>query len=131
MKEHIINLKVISKLKPHMRLDTSTTYFKVYSSEAWFGEWAIRWWSAHNRKKDIACVTQLYEECLKYIESNAKEEKSYEQVIKQVKLALKNSLDGLENLKVTYEDDLTCVSSLEYIIECVNTNIPGHQRTHD
>ena len=35
--------------------------------------------------------------------------------------AMKSSIPGLENLKVTYEEDLTIVSNLEYIIESIKT----------
>lgn len=113
IKNKIINMKVISKLQPDVKLDTGTTLFKIYEASGYIPIWFTRWWAVHNRKTDIARVILLYEEVLKILEENAVDEPTKT----QLKSTLKDSITGLNNLKSTYQEDATCVSSIEYIIE--------------
>ena len=114
IKNTIINFKIISKLQPHMRLDTSSTLYKIYGGNGGIiPVWAVRWWSGYNRKQDISRLSTLYEKAIDFIKSNKE--------IIQMKESMKSSIPGLENLKVTYEEDLTIVSNLEYIIESIKT----------
>lgn len=115
-------MKVISKLQPHVRLDTSSSLFKIYQPTAYMPVWIQRWWAVHNRKTDIARVSLLYDSVLKLADRGV-EEDTKNTLIK----ALRESITGLNNLKTTYEDDITCVSSLEYIIERIGPYITGEQ----
>ena len=114
LKNKIINMKVIGKLQPHVRLDTSSALFKIYQPSAYMPVWIQRWWAVHNRKTDIARVSQLYEQVLKIAEHGVEEDTKI-----QLKNALKESIGGLNNLKTTYEDDITCSASIEYIIDSI------------
>ena len=118
IKFKIINMKVISKLQPHVRLDTSGMLFKIYTPSAYMPVWIQRWWAVHNRKTDIARVTLLYEEVFKIAEGGVEEDEK-----RQLMAALKESIKGLNNLKTTYEDDITCGASIEYIIERIRPYI--------
>lgn len=117
-KNKIINMKVISKLQPHVRLDTSAKLFKVYQPMYAVPSWVQRWWANHNRTQDIARITILYADAVKLLSALEEQDKK-EQLIK----ALTDSIPGLNNLKTTYEEDITCVSSVEYIIEQINLTI--------
>ena len=114
LKCKIINMKVISKLQPHVRLDTSCKLFKIYQPGAYMPVWIQRWWAVHNRKGDIARVSQLYEQVVKVADEGVDEDTKL-----QLKKALRDSVAGLNNLKITYEDDITCSASIEYIIESI------------
>jgi hypothetical protein len=113
LKNIIINLKIISKLQPHVRLDTSGILFKIYNSTGYLPVWAVRWWAVHNRKQDLSRVALLFEETFTYITDGGKDP--------QIMTALKDSIVGLKNLKTTYEEDITSVSSIEYIIDKLGT----------
>ena len=95
IKNKIINMKVISKLQPDVKLDTGTTLFKIYEASGYIPIWFTRWWAVHNRKTDIARVILLYEEVLKILEENAVDEPTKT----QLKSTLKDSITGLNNLK--------------------------------
>jgi hypothetical protein len=118
IKTKIINMKVISKLQPHVRLDTSQVLFKIYQPSAYMPVWVQRWWAVHNRKTDIARVTLLYEQVLLIAESGVEDDDKA-----QLRKALKESITGLNNLKITYEEDITCASSIEYIVERISPYI--------
>jgi hypothetical protein len=120
IKNTIINLKIISKLQPHMRLDTSSTLYRIYDARGIIPIWAIRWWAGYNRKQDISRLSTLYEKAIEIARTNNQ--------LVQLSDAVKNSISGLENLKVTYEDDLTIVSNLEYIVELIKSNDSGQKK---
>lgn len=111
IKNKIINMKVISKLQPHVRLDTSGSLFKIYQPGPYQPIWFTRWYSQHNRTQDITRVTLLYQEVLEILKDTENKE--------QIKKSLKDSIAGLNNLKTTYEEDITCTASIEYIIELI------------
>ena len=122
LKSKVINMKVISKLQPHVRLDTSAKLFKIYVPTAYMPVWIQRWWAVHNRKTDIARVTLLYEEVFKLAEKGVEDD---DKVL--LMTALKESINGLNNLKTTYEEDITCAASIEYIIERIGPYITEEQ----
>lgn len=116
LKNKIINMKVISKLQPHVRLDTSGTLFKIYQPQPYVPVWFSRWYSRHNRAQDIARVTNLYQDVIDCKDDSNKA---------QIEKCLQESIAGLTNLKTTYEEDITCSSAIEYIIEFINASIDG------
>ena len=122
LKSKVINMKVISTLPPHVRLDTSAKLFKIYVPTAYMPVWIQRWWAVHNRKTDIARVTLLYEEVFKLAEKGVEDD---DKVL--LMTALKESINGLNNLKTTYEEDITCAASIEYIIERIGPYITEEQ----
>lgn len=119
VKHKIINMKVIGKLQPDVKLDTSSTLFKIYEAPHFLPIWFSRWWAVHNRKTDLMRITLLYEEVLKILDDNDLEPNTKIQLV----TTLKESITGLQNLKSTYQEDATCVSSIEYIIELINGKI--------
>jgi len=80
--------------------------------------WVQRWWAVHNRKTDISRVTLLYEEVFKMAEKGVEDD---DKIL--LMTALKDSINGLNNLKTTYEEDITCAASIEYIIERISPYI--------
>ena len=116
LKNKIINMKVISKLQPHVRWDTSGTLFKIYQPMPYQPIWFSRWWAQHNRNQDISRVTLLYQDVLKALGEGSENKE-------QIKKTLKESINGLNNLKTTYEEDITCSASIEYIIELISPHI--------
>ena len=119
VKHKIINMKVIGKLQPDVKLDTSSTLFKIYEPPAFVPIWFSRWWAVHNRKTDIMRISLLYEEVLKLLDDKNLDEQTKTQLIS----TLRDSITGLRNLKSTYQEDATCVSSIEYVIERISVRI--------
>jgi hypothetical protein len=69
-----------------------------------------RWLASHNRKQDLARVTLLFDEVIDFIEKKGSKNEL-------ILAALGDSIVGLKNLKTTYEEDITSVSAIEYIME--------------
>lgn len=111
----LINLKVLSKLQCHARLDTTETLFRIHTPASWVPSWVKRWYAAQNRVTDISRIRNMYMKALELAEDN-----------ERVREYLKASLDGLINLKTTYENDVTTVALIDVIVDNVNVVIRQH-----
>lgn len=103
---NIVNLKIISKLRPNTRLDTRHELFSIYTPYI-IPTWFTRWWYGNSRSCDITRITVLYDDIMK---SDCTESICH---------SLKESLHGLNQLKMTYSDDPTTVARIEYLVERV------------
>lgn len=106
----LINLRVLSKLQCHARLDTTETLFRIHTPAAWVPAWWKRWYAAQNRSTDISRIRNMYTKALEVAEQNDR-----------VREYLRASLGGLVNLKTTYENDVTAVALIDVVVDNVNS----------
>lgn len=118
----LINLKVLSKLQPHQRLDTSGSLYHISSPAQAFWISLTRWWSGARRSIDIARIQTLYESAMGELEASG------EHAV--LRAAMADSLTGLEHLKTTYDGDVTAVANIEYIIDVVAATLRQHRALH-
>lgn len=111
----LINLKVLSKLRPHQRIDTTGALFRICSPAQSFWISIQRWWTGSRRSVDIARIQTLYEKAI--TEVTQTDDPSV------VLAAMKDSLTGLDHFKTTYEGDSTSVANIEYIIDVVSATL--------
>ena len=111
----LINLKVLSKLRPHQRIDTTASLFSICSPTQSIWLSITRWWSGARRTVDIARIQTLYEKAI--TEVTQTDDSSV------ILNAMKDSLVGLEHFKTTYEGDSTSVANIEYIIDVVSATL--------
>jgi len=107
----LINLKVLSKLRPHQRIDTTASLFRICSPTQSLWLSFTRWWTGSRRSVDIARIQTLYEKAI--TEVTQTDDASV------ILNAMRDSLVGLEHFKTTYEGDSTSVANIEYIIDVV------------
>jgi hypothetical protein len=111
--EIILNLKIISKLRAHDRLDTSQTVFRIHSSTYFIPLWVVRWWTRGSREHDIARLESLYKNAADNINDEDLEDSKRAQIL----TALEYSKEGLHNICTTYEADATIQARIEVIID--------------
>lgn len=111
----LINLKVLSKLQPHQRIDTTGSLFRILSPTQSFWISFKRWWTGSQRSVDIARVQTLYEKAMSEVVQS--DDTSV------ILNAMRDSLVGLEHFKTTYEGDQTAVANIEYIIDVVSATL--------
>ena len=111
----LINLKVLSKLRPHQRIDTTASLFSICSPTQSIWLSITRWWNGARRTVDIARIQTLYEKAITEITQTDD--------ATVILNAMKDSLVGLEHFKTTYEGDSTSVANIEYIIDVVSATL--------
>jgi len=111
----LINLKVLSKLRPHQRIDTTAALFRICSPTQSLWLSITRWWTGSRRSVDIARIQTLYEKAITEVAQT--DDTSV------ILNAMRDSLIGLEHFKTTYEGDSTSVANIEYIIDVVSATL--------
>lgn len=121
LEDIFVNLRLISKIEignklihddKHVNIDTS--YFQSIS----------RWYSGMNRKSNLEFINIVLNTAFKYND----EEKS-PQVKFRLTSDLKNAIQGLTNLKLTYSYDKLIQSEIDVIIENIRLKIDSNSNT--
>jgi len=112
----LVNLKVISKLEPSVKLETDGVLFTQVEWSL-FPESVRRWWTGQSRQNTINKIKQTYKNSFALINGDDNTTKS------RVLEAMAESLTGLKNLKQTYAGDNTITSQIDVMIEDINSKI--------
>ena len=107
-----LNLKIIGKLKPHVRLNTSESVFRIYNSSYFIPIWIVRWFTSGNREHDVARIESVYKEAGEFVHNEENDEGERSQIL----TAMEQSIVGLHNIGTTYDSDVTIQSRIEVII---------------
>lgn len=121
--EILLNLKIISKLRAHDRLDTSQSVFRIHGSYYFIPLWAVRWWTRGSREHDVARLESLYKAAIEYVNADDADEARRTQVL----TAMEHSTAGLRNICTTYDNDATIQSRIEVIIDSADQLIASWQ----
>lgn len=107
----LINLRVISQIQPYQKINAKSEFLLIEYYN-WFASFA-RWVRTDDRQTCLKRLNEIITES-KQILNDKDIKKEYE---KRIKISLRNCIKGLENLKKTYEDDITTISYIELLIE--------------
>lgn len=120
----LVNLKVISKLQPCVKLETDGILFQQVEWSI-FPEWTRRWWYGQSRQTTISKIKQLYKSAFSIAKTDDKI------AVQRVMEAMCESLAGLVHLKETYAGDNTLISQLDVVIEDITEmmkNMKGYKK---
>jgi len=120
----LVNLKVISKLQPCVKLETDGILFQQVEWSI-FPEWTRRWWYGQSRQTTISKIKQLYKSAFSIAKTDDKI------AVQRVVEAMYESLPGLEHLKETYSGDNTLISQIDVVIEDITEmmkNMKGYKK---
>ena len=109
----LINLRVLSSLESHSRLDTTETLFKIHQAATWIPVWMKRWWASQNRQTDISRIQSLYQRAISFVKETEGAKSS------RMSVYVNDSKNGLQNLKTTYTNDKTMVALIDVILDSV------------
>ena len=109
----LINLRVLQSLQCHNRLDTTETLFKIHTPLQWIPTWLKRWWASQTRTTDISRIQTLYQNAARHLDDGHPDSVRLREYIK-------DSRQGLENLRTTYAQDSTSAAKLDVILDSVS-----------
>lgn len=129
-----INLKIISNIKEYDKLITSDDK-QIEIDNASYLQFMRRWWNGRNRNSTLNYLKDfVYRDAFKVIDNTLQNElrekqdvnyfhESNHNILQKFLLELKNSIKGLQNLKITYNNDVSFKSQLDVIIEEIEFRI--------
>tara|TARA_Y100000389_G_C17466022_1_gene525615 strand:+ start:2847 stop:3311 length:465 start_codon:yes stop_codon:yes gene_type:complete len=129
---NILNLKIISSLNKDDKLTISDNEISIENND--FSQAIRRWWNSQNRSQSldqIECVINeafsitdtIFEEESKNFEVKEENESFKEEnssVLQRYLIELKGVHRGLDNLKLTYNEDVTIISRINILQERIN-----------
>ena len=120
----LLNLKIISKLEENDKLITCKDILKIDKPVLFQG--VKRWYSKEGRDSTMEKLNEIYNESFKITDNILADEKndqkedsnlkdSNSQIFQKFIVEFTNSLNGIDNLKKTYKDDVPMKSQLDMI----------------
>lgn len=122
----LTELNFISEIKPTDKLCHNGSNINIDKS---YFPFISRWWNNYNRTETIDLLENIYNRTfilLDILISNQKQEIHYIQKYRNIDLLqelikhLDNSIDGLNSLKTTYNDDKHIISRIDTLIKKIN-----------
>jgi len=110
-----INLKILSKLPDQSKLNTSNDLFYIEKSTFYNPISLWRWLRGDSRYMTIKKIDQVIEKASLLLSKT-----------KNMNLLthLKNSRQGLDNIKKTYSDDITIIAAIDRLLDKINLLLP-------
>tara|TARA_B100000963_G_C22527370_1_gene625975 strand:+ start:689 stop:1138 length:450 start_codon:yes stop_codon:yes gene_type:complete len=120
----LLNLKIISKLEENDKLITNQDILKIDKPVIFQG--IKRWYSKEGRDTTMEKLNQIFNESFKITDELLLNEKSQQnidnnlsdsnsQIFQKFIVEFTNSINGIDNLKKTYKDDVPMKSQLDMI----------------
>lgn len=107
-----INLKILSKLPPHVKLNTQHELFYIEYNSLFSFTSIKRMIRGDNRSIAIKRLDKLVKDSIEALTSDS-----------TIKTHLEGAIYGLENLKKTYSNDITTIASIDRIIDKIKANL--------
>jgi hypothetical protein len=143
----LTNLKILSNIKTNDKLSKDDNNILIIDAP-YYGQGAVRWWYSDSRDETIKHLENIITNTFKLIDNVYSSEvtnvtgndiennyyykhtlpKNYfksenSQQLQTFSIELKNSIKGLENLKLTYKNDISVCSKIDVLIEKINIRI--------
>ena len=129
---NILNLKIISKIEENDKLITTNDLLKIDRPTLFQG--VHRWIGNEGRQNTIERLNEIYDTGFKITDELLSKEKSVpenqnelgdtnSQIFQKYIVEFTNSLNGIDNLRKTYKNDVLILSQLEMISNKVNTRL--------
>lgn len=118
--EILINLNINQKLYINYLDNNNKLNFEILFDESYFPQLS-RWYYSQNRNITINTIEKLINLTIEQL--NTYKEMSNEELVKNYKNLLNKSINGLNNLKITYETDEESILKLNNIIIFITENL--------
>jgi hypothetical protein len=129
-----INLKIISNIKEYDKLITNENK-QIDIDTSSYLQFMRRWWNGRNRSNTLTYLKDyVYKDAFIIIDTTLQNEmknkynnnffeQSNHNILQKFLVEFKNSIRGLQNLKITYNNDVSFRSQLDVIIEEIEFRI--------
>lgn len=114
----LLNLKMLSQIKANDKLFTDDGQIKIDTPTIMQG--ITRWMNDYSRTKTMDDLDHLINKTLEYVNENIKKVERTEEDnrnCQKILVEVSKSLTGIQNLKITYNDDTFIQSRLDVINE--------------
>jgi hypothetical protein len=110
-------LKVISKIESGHKILVEDSQIHIMECDKSSLDRFRKWWLGETRQTTMSKLRGLYLEVHDIIQELGNSIELNQNVLERLRNEITNSLRGLQNLMITYQNDRTIVSQLETLVE--------------
>lgn len=126
----ILNMRIISEIKENEKLVANSECLEI---DTRYIQSIQRWWYADGRQNALIKISNIVNKLFEFIDetygknneinndNNFEEDKTH--LFQRIHIILLNSIKGLENLKITYKNDIKTITKIDLIIEKINIKV--------
>jgi len=122
--EVMINLKIVSKLRPGDKLSIQGNYFNIQTSvvyriwsQFWMNPFHTHRHSITNRHSTLHFLNDIYTTVFHHMDQLHHEKQSVPPTLHRLMHEMVKSSEGLNNLKASYHGDIATQARIDYILD--------------
>jgi len=129
----LLDLKIISQIKENDKLVTSKELLEIDNS---YFQSIKRYWNNDNRISSIEYIKNTVNRTLEFTDTTLNDThtenknifiENNSHILQRILVEMTNAIKGLDNLKLTYNTDITVISAIDIYKEKLNMRIEGIQ----
>ena len=129
----LLDLKIISQIKENDKLVTSKELLEIDNS---YFQSIKRYWNNDNRISSIEYIKNTVNRTLEFTDTTLNDThtenknifiENNSHILQRILVEMTNAIKGLDNLKLTYNTDITVISAIDNYKEKLNMRIEGIQ----
>jgi len=126
----ILNMRIISEIKENDKLVANSNCLEI---DTRYIQSIQRWWYEDGRQTALIKITNIVQDLFNFIDKTygknekmkncEKFEEDKTHLFQRIHRILSNSIKGLENLKITYRNDIKTITKIDLIMEKINIKL--------
>lgn len=119
----LTSLKILGRLRQHERVSTTGDIVRIDGQQGMV-QAIRRWWNGENREKNLETIGRIVDSAFAQLEMiHAQNTESNKVFALRLRTELRSTMQGLENLQSTYEDDSVSHARIEVLVDRIRTRL--------
>ena len=119
----LTSLKILGRLRQHERVSTTGDIVRIDGQQGMV-QAIRRWWNGENREKNLETIGRIVDSAFAQLEMiHAQNNDGNKVFALRLRTELRSTMQGLENLQSTYEDDSVSHARIEVLVDRIRTRL--------
>ena len=121
----LTSLKVVGRIRQHERISTTGSIVRNDGQQT-TPQSVRRWWAGENRERNLSDVSRLVDTAfhdLDLMRKSDEQQSSTKVYVIRLETELRAAMQGLKNLKSTYEDDSVSTARIDVLCDRITTRL--------
>lgn len=124
----LTSLKILGRLRQHERVSTTGDIVRIDGQQGMV-QAIRRWWKGENREKNLETIGRIVDSAFAQLEMIRTQTTESNKVFAlRLRTELSSTMQGLENLQSTYEDDSVSHARIEVLVDRIRTRLEAAER---
>jgi len=119
----LTSLKILGRVRQHERVSTTGDIVRIDGQQGMV-QAIRRWWRGENREKNLETIGRIVDSAFAQLEMIRTQSAESNKVFAlRLRTELLSTMQGLENLQSTYEDDSVSHARIEVLVDRIRTRL--------